>query len=194
MGLKITDQPSVSDVIRHLGTNKDNPDLAQYGTVPALMAIIITNQFHNMVELHSPHSRLGYTLCNAFDDINVTSICNPHTPCNEIDNLTNIQDWSSNAIDTIDDESLDIVFIHDHDNPHYELCETLCNWLRKVKPGGILCGTHFGLQADMSEQAGALYEFVNKERLTLEAYSPHLFVCFNDPLPPEKKEGPIRMI
>ncbi|MBC8416760.1 hypothetical protein H8E06_00340 [bacterium] len=195
MGLKITDQPSVTDVINYLDTKQDIPDLAQYGSVPAVMSLAIKHQCHNIVELHSPHSRLGCTLCKAFDDITVTSICNPHTPHDEsMDNLNCVHDWSSNVVDDVDDHSVDLLFIHDHDSPHHELCETLCIWLKKVKPGGILCGTHFGLAADMSKQAGALYDFVEREHLVLEAYTPHLFVCYNTPQPEEPSVTPIRMM
>ena len=202
MGLKITDYPTVLDsstavldAVEYLGTKTDTPDLAQDGSIQAVIRLIVQHQCHNIVELHSPHSRLGCTLCKAFDDITITSICNPHEPHDDhMDNLTCVQDWSSNTLETFDDESLDLVFIHDHDTPHHELSNTLHCWLRKIKPGGILCGTHFGLQCDMSEQAGALYDFVSKERLVLEAYTEHLFICYNKPQSPEPKEGPIRMM
>ena len=194
MGLKIASDPSIADVIRHLGTNKDVPDLAQYGPVQALLKLAIDHQCHNIVELHAPHSRAGYVLCKAFDDVNVTSVCNPHVPHNHLDNLNCIEDWSSNTIKTFDNHTLDLVFIHDHDTPEHELFDTLSNWLLKVKPGGVICGSHFGLQGDMTRQGGALYEFAERERLTLSSYTPHLFVCYNDPEDKEPSEGPIRMV
>ena len=194
MGLKITDQPSVTDVINYLDTRQDVPDLSQYGTVPALISLVVKHQCHNVVELHSPHSRAGYILCKAFDDINITSVCNPHSPHDHLDNLNCVEDWSSNVLNSVDDHSLDLVFIHDHDTPHHELYETLCSWLCKIKPHGILCGAHFGLQGDLTQQGGALCEFAKKENLTLDAYTSDLFICYNEPIPEPAGKAPIRMM
>ena len=74
MGLKITDQPTVLDVVRYLGTKTDTPDLAQYGSIQSIIRLIVRNECHNVVELHSPHSRLGCTLCKAFDDLSLIHI------------------------------------------------------------------------------------------------------------------------
>lgn len=192
MGLKITDRPSVSDILLELD-DYDEVQYNQYGCCVDLFKLVVEHECHNIVELHSPHSRVGCTLCKAFEDITVKSVCNPHEPHNHADNLTCIEDWSDNVVDTIPDESLDMVFIHDHDIPYDDLSSTLSAWLRKLKPGGVMCGRHFGLMTDMSTQARALYDFIDRESLVLDSQSAHMFVVLNEVVIEPQNKSPIRM-
>lgn len=197
MGLWLQHFETVDEVIAHLNTATDVPDISNYGAFPVICKLAIDHQCHNIVELHSPHSRLGCALACAFDDVTVTSICKEHVHTLDHDNLICIQDWSSNWVDTFADASLDLVFIHDHDLPEDELYGTLRDWLKKIKPGGILAGPHFGLECDhMSKRSYCLYEFARTENLVIDSGGPHAsaFVCINTPSEPETALRPIRML
>jgi hypothetical protein len=192
--LRIEDNPTLNDVIEFLDTGQDDPDLSQYGCFHSVVRLIMRYQCTDIVELHSPHKRISTALCSAFEDVNVTTICKEHEPLHNHDNLNCIQDWSSNALDEVEDESLDLVFIHDHDHPDDEIYDTLRNWLRKIKPGGIMCGHHWGLESDsMSSRAYSLYEFARKENLVIDSEGTNTFVCINTPMDAEVQLLPIRL-
>ncbi len=194
MALRVDDYPTLNEVIVCLDTKCNSPDLAQAGCFHAVANLVIGYQCKNIVELHSEHKMLSCALCCAFDDVDITTICKSHTTDHEHDNLTCIQDWSSNILDNFEDGSLDLVYIHDHDLPSEDLYDTLRSWLKKIKSGGILCGVHFGAECEhMSSHAYSLYEFARRENLCIDVEGTSTFVCINTPMPEEKSLAPIRL-
>ena len=194
MALRVDEYPTLNEIIVCLDTKHNTPDLAQAGCFHDVANLIVRNQCTNIVELHSPHKMLSCALCCAFDDVNITTICKEHTTDHVHDNLTCVQDWSSNMLDNFEDGSLDLIYFHDHDQPSEELYDTLTNWLKKIKPGGILCGTHWGAECKhMSSRGYALYEFARTENLCIQSEGTNTFVCINDPMPAEKALAPIRL-
>ena len=172
------------------------PNLHGYGCLNSVLKLVNDNNCIDIVELHSPHGRIGYNLCSEFDEINVTSICKnwDHDPAT-IGNLTCVHDWSSNIVSNFEDGELDLVFIHDHDAPQDDLYSTLREWLKKIKPGGVMCGRHFGMETShMSARAYALYEFARTESLVIDCVGGDTFVCYNTPLKETSGKAPIRML
>ncbi len=75
------------------------------------------------------------------------------------DRSTLIRDTSLNAVKTIKDESLDLVWI-DANHSYQCVKEDMHAWLPKVKHGGILSGDDYGLQFPGTIEAVNEYCFV----------------------------------
>ena len=59
------------------------------------------------------------------------------------DNITLIHDFSVNAVDRFENESIDIIFI-DGDHSYDSVLQDISVWLPKVKRGGIMWGDDYG--------------------------------------------------
>jgi len=196
MALKTVDNITLLDVAEHINhLNVDGHQLIQCGNIPAVVELILQHNCEKILELHSPRGYLADVLCEAFDNVSVTSICNPHTHTRSYANLNCIQDWSCNRVDMFEDGELDLVFVHDHDSPDHELQQTLNQWLPKVKSGGIICGNHFALGTSyrVSKKGMALDLFMVENNLALNSHKGNTFYCINSPVKQAKMRPVIVM-
>ncbi len=191
---------SIHGIIAEVGTNTPLLNSGQYKNAPGILRLVLDNNLFNIVELHSPGAHVGQLLCNVFEDIICTSICDhfdfdQDNISDAIANLVCIEDYSDSILTEFNDKSVDLVYMHDHNLPYYEVKKTLDEWLPKVRDGGIICGTHVGIKTNnMNEQAYSLYAFAKEANLSIQCLNNNTFYCVNTPVPEETRLRPIRLL